>query len=297
MNPMEGIIEAEPGRAFRILQLTDFHNDVSDELTARTYADVRTLVRTWQPDFLAVTGDIWCGDGKPDQGPELMKRDLEFLGTLDTPWAFTWGNHDYMEELEADTARIAAAPNACMPQGDGRENFLVSIHYEKNPVWDLYFLNSHGEGLWPQDLLWLENEAGRVNAARRACTPAIAFFHIPLEQYETARVSGNVRGIALEEVLFWGNSADRFDAIRRAGTIRACFVGHSHVNDFHFEEDGVVLAYGRATGHGGYGADRLAKGAKLIELDVASGQLAFKTVFADGSTWTADETAANPPDA
>jgi len=280
----EGVLEGCAGRAYRILQVTDFHNDVNDELTVRTYADVGALVGIWQPDFLAVTGDIWCGNDQPDRGPGLMNRDLEFLGSLETPWAFTWGNHDFMQKLEADTARIAAALNACMPRGDGRGNFRVTVHHDRQPVWDLYFLNSHGEGLWPQDLSWLEVEAERVNSARGGHTPAMAFFHIPLQQYETARVNGNPKGIALEEVLFWGNSADRFDAIRRTGTIRACFAGHSHVNDFYFEQDGVLLAYGRATGHGGYGGDRVKKGAKLIELDVSSDRFSFQTVFPDGST-------------
>jgi hypothetical protein len=284
--------EARDGRTFRILQLTDFHNDVSDDLTARTYADVRRLVDVWRPDFLAVTGDIWCGDNKPELGPELMRRDLDFLGALGVPWAFAWGNHDYSESLAKDVAAVAAAPNACMHQGDSQGNVRVAVLHASKPAWDLYFLNSHGEGLWPRDLAWLEAEANRVYEARRARTPAIAFFHIPLQQYETARVNGGVQGIALEEVLFWGNSADRFDAIRRTGTIRACFAGHSHVNDYYFEEDGIVLAYGRATGHGGYGANRLAKGAKLIELDLASDRFTFRTVFPDGSAWTKDENGA-----
>jgi hypothetical protein len=289
MSLMDGTLIACTGRDFRVLQLTDFHDDVSDGLTARTYADVRTLVQVWQPDFLAVTGDIWCGDDKPGRGPELMRRDLEFLGSLNVPWAFTWGNHDYKDNLESDTARIAASPNACMPPGDCRGNFRVGILHNGNPAWDLYFLNSHGEGLWPLDLLWLEAEARRLLQLRDTRTSAIAFFHIPLQQYETARLRGKIHGIAHEEVLYWGNSADRFDAIRDTGTIRACFVGHSHVNDFHFEEDGVTLVSGRAMGHGGYGADRLAKGATLIELDPVSTQFTFRTVFADGSTWTADD--------
>lgn len=283
MSETNGSIQARKDRDFRILQLTDFHNDTSDEAAACTYADIRALVEAWQPDFLVVTGDIWCGDDKPNRGSELMDRDIEFLGTLGVPWAFAWGNHDYVNKLESDTARIAASQNACMPTGDGRGNFRVGIKCEGRPAWDLYFLNSHREGLWPQDLRWLRTEAERIVQERGERTPAIAFFHIPLEQYERARLAGAVQGIAQEEVLYWGNSADRFDAIRDAGTIRACFVGHSHVNDFWFEEEGVVLAYGRATGHGGYGADRLTKGAKLIELDSASGRFTFKTVFSDGS--------------
>ncbi len=283
------ILHADAKRPFRVLQLTDLHDDVSDALTEQTYADIRRLLKTWSPDFLAVTGDIWCGDDKPDRGPNLMKRDLEFLSSLKTPWAFTWGNHDYKSDLETDTARIASTPYACMEFGDGRGNCRVEIRHDGGPAWDIYFLNSHGECLWPDDLDWLESEAVRIREDRGTAVPAIAFFHIPLQQYETARLSGKVCGIALEDALSWGNSADRFDPIRRVGAIRACFVGHSHVNDFHFEKDGIVLAYGRATGHGGYGADRLRKGAKLIELNLDSDGFTFQTVFPDGSTWNPND--------
>ncbi len=280
------VLAAQEGRSFRILQLTDFHNDVSDELTERTYDDIRALVRIHQPDLLAVTGDIWCGDDKPEIAPALMRRDLEFLGSLQMPWAFTWGNHDYIADFEADMARLRAAPFSIMPEGDGRGNFRIEIRNDDTPVWDLYFLNSHTECLLPEDLAWLEAEASRVKSARESSSPAIAYFHIPLEQYETARLSGRVIGIAQEEVAYWGNTSDRFEPIRRTETIRACFVGHSHVNDFHTVEDGVVLAYGRVIGHGGYGAELLRKGATLLELDTATDRFAFKTVFPDGSDWS-----------
>jgi hypothetical protein len=136
---------------------------------------------------------------------------------------------------------------------------------------------------------WLEDEAAGLKARRKRVVPAIAYFHIPLKQYELARIEGRFIGTAQEEVLYWGDDGTRFDAIRRAGCVRACFTGHSHVNDFWFEEDGVILAYGRATGHGGYGAELLAKGAKLLELDLASQRFAFRTVFSDGTSWPKDE--------
>ena len=114
--------------------------------------------------------------------------------------------------------------------------------------------------------------------------PAVAFFHIPLKQYETARLAGRFAGAGNEEVLCWGDDGSILKRFKQAGTIRACFTAHSHRNDFYFEDDGITLAYGRATGHGGYGDD-LPKGAKLIVLDGNTGQISFQTVFADGRTW------------
>lgn len=68
--------------------------------------------------------------------------------------------------------------------------------------------------------------------------------------------------------------------------MRACFVGHSHKNDYYFEEDGIVFAFGRATGYGGYGGEALEKGATLLVLGPQPGAFQFQTVFADGSTWS-----------
>lgn len=286
-EPEFGVLAIGGDGAYRVLQLTDFHNDVDDALTARTYDDIRAMVRRFVPDFLAVTGDIWCGDDKPAAAPHLMRRDLEFLGSLGVPWAFTWGNHDFVGDFRDACAQIAATRGVIAPLGDGRGNFRVELRRPEtqSPAWDLYFLNSHTECLLPEDLAWFEAEAERVAGSRPRPAPAIVFTHIPFEQYERARMTGRYIGIAQEEVLFWGNDGSRFDTIRRPGTVRACFVGHSHVNDFYFVERGVVLAYGRATGRGGYGGELLPKGAKLIELDPGSDQFTFQTVFADGTTW------------
>ena len=67
--------------------------------------------------------------------------------------------------------------------------------------------------------------------------------------------------------------------------LRACFCGHDHVNDYAVRTRNLDLVYGRATGHGGYGGEKVRKGAKLIELDLTSGEYQQVTVFADGTRW------------
>lgn len=276
-------IRAGTDGRLRILQITDFHNDVNDELAQRTYDDVRATVQATRPDLLAVTGDIWCGDDKPDQGPRLMRRDLAFLASLRTPWAFVWGNHDWGLGLRACWDEITVAPNALMPRRDGAGSYRIEVIGAENDAarWDLFFLNSGLEWHLPDDLVWFETECARLAQSRGKIVPAIVFVHIPLKEYEEARLAGDYVGEAHEEVLHWGDDGRVFQAFRRAGNVRACFVGHSHKNDFHFERDGVILAYGRATGHGGYGGEVLRKGAKLILLDTESNSLSFSsTVFA-----------------
>ena len=271
---------------FRILQLTDFHSDVSEFENERTRADVRAMVARHRPDFLAVTGDIWCGDGHPDAAPMWMARDLNFIASLATPWAFTWGNHDYAADFARAQAKVLATPHHAAPKMTVRgECHLEITGASGDVVWDVFFANTMGQWHLPRDLEWVLNTSKTLAESRGRAVPAVLFFHIPLRRYQIAIDEGRVSGIALEEVLFWGDEADTgADLIRSAGTIRACFCGHSHRNDCWFEEGGVIFAYGRSTGYGGYGDD-VKKGAKLITLDMGSAMLVFETVFGDGTSW------------
>lgn len=47
----------------------------------------------------------------------------------------------------------------------------------------------------------------------------------------------------------------------------------------------VDLVYCRSTVHAGYGGEKVRKGAKLIELDLATGAYTQTTVFAVGKRW------------
>ena len=285
MNPVKpetNQIVVRAGAPFRILQLTDFHSDVSEYANERTRADVRAMVARYRPDFLAVTGDIWCGDGQPDSAPMWMARDLAFLASLKTPCAFTWGNHDYAADFAAAQRRILKSPHYAAPVSTDRGECHIEIVDSAGRVaWDLLFANSGEVWRLPGDLDWVCSTSAALAAARGRIAPALLFFHIPLRRYQVAIDAGRVTGIACEEVLFWGDEADTgADLITATANIRACFCGHSHGNDCWFEEGGVIFAYGRSTGYGGYGDD-VKKGAKLITLDLDADTLGFETVFGD----------------
>lgn len=237
-----------------------------------------------RPHFLAVTGDIWCGDAHPDAAGMWMARDLAFIASLETPWAFTWGNHDYAADFSAAQAKIQGCPYYAAPVSTERgECHIAIVDRAGQARWDLLFANSMDGWRLPRDLEWVVDTSRGLLASRGRVVPAVLFFHIPLRRYQIAIDEGRFEGIANEEVLFWGDEDDTgADLITSTPNIRACFCGHSHRNDGWFEEDGVLFAYGRCTGYGGYGDD-VKKGAKLITLDLASGTLAQETVFAEGT--------------
>lgn len=268
-----------------ILQLTDFHSDVSEYLNERTRADVRAMVARHRPHFLAVTGDLWCGDGHPDTAGMWMARDLDFLASLETPWAFTWGNHDHAADPARAHGRIASAPHYAASRSTERGECHLEVHGAEGALqWDIFFVNSGTAWTLPRDLEWFRQRSTALADRRGRQVPAVVFFHIPLRCYQDAINDGRARGIALEEVLCWGDEAGSgAGLIAEPGNVRACFCGHSHRNDCWFEEQGVIFSYGRSTGYGGYGDD-VRKGAKRITLG-EGGAIDFETVFADGTGW------------
>lgn len=268
---------------FRVLQLTDLHTDVEEFLNERTRADIRVLVGRHAPDLLAVTGDVWCAEDKPGTAPMWMARDLDFLGSLGVPWAFTWGNHDYRGDFARSRRRIAATPNAIAPPGNPQGHFRIEIRGKNNPMprWDLFFLNSGPQWQLPGDLDWFLAESERLKAVRGATRPAIVYFHLPLKNYQDAMDAGRMHGPHKGEALCWGDELGLgAGLIKQPGNVRACFCGHDHRNSGCFEEDGVTFAYGRATGYGGHGHEDVPKGATLLELDLMSGAFTFENVLA-----------------
>jgi len=274
------------GGVFRILQLTDFHSDVNAYANERTRTDIRAMVARHRPHLLAVTGDIWCGDLRPETAGMWMGQELEFIASLQTPWAFCWGNHDYAADVAAAQSRILATPHCAAPATNPRGESHLSVRGANGQIaWDLFFVNSGAEWHLPGDLEWFLAHSKALAESRGRIVPALLFFHIPLMRYQRAIDDGRAQGIALEEVLCWGDEADAgADLLLTSPNLRACFCGHSHRNDCWFEEAGVTFAYGRSTGYGGYGDD-VKKGAKLITLDLEHGKIDFETVFGDGSTW------------
>lgn len=278
-------------KRFRILQIADLHSDEEERLNERTRAAVRAMVDRFRPHFLAVLGDVWCGDTHPEAAPMWMRRDLGFLGSLGCHWALAWGNHDYCGDFGAAWTQIGRSPNAIAPEGDGQGSFRIELRDGNGqPLWDLFFLNSGVAWEFPRSAAWFEAEIEHLRRTRTHDLPAICYFHIPTGNYQQAIDEGRTVGRGNEEVLGWGDDDGAMaQVITRTGVVRACFCGHSHKNDLYFREDRTIFAYTRATGYGGYGIEDLPKGGTVLELDTASRNFRFKSVFLQGEVWHEDD--------
>jgi len=95
--------------------------------------------------------------------------------------------------------------------------------------------------------------------------PALAFFHIPLIEYNEIRGDGKTYGNDKEGGVASANiNSGMFASFLDMRDVMGVFVGHDHDNDFIGIDKGIALGYGRVTGADAYG--ELTRGARIIEL-------------------------------
>jgi hypothetical protein len=132
--------------------------------------------------------------------------------------------------------------------------------------------------------------------------PCVCFYHVPNHEYHVIWEQGLARGIKRENVCFERDRGRVHQAFKAMGSVKACFVGHDHVNDYHGVLDGIDYVYGRKTCLGGYGSYKkvpkqleaagkaIRVGGKLVTLSLdqeepSKNSISHVSVFADGTTW------------
>ena len=72
--------------------------------------------------------------------------------------------------------------------------------------------------------------------------PALAFFHIPLPEYNEAARTENaiLRGTRMEEACAPKLNTGMFAAMKEAGDVMGMFVGHDHDNDYAVMWKGIL---------------------------------------------------------
>lgn len=278
----------DPSR-IRMLQLTDIHFFCEKDDPSRdkqTLEDIPRLIETTQPDVLLVSGDLWH-DNPDGQGRAYMEFALEQVQGWGVPWLFTWGNHDRLDDYPAGHDALHDARHSLYRGGASGGNYVVALRDKRGQdVWDLICMNSMHRGLQPVQQEWLKALPQQDHRPR--AKHAFCVVHIPVAQYTDIWAEPETGGVFLEDVCSWDEDGTTLPLIDGLGTVRAYFCGHDHVNDYKGTWGGVELNYGRATGHGGYGGDKVPKGAKIITVNAQSGKHTSESILADGSTWNSE---------
>ncbi|HEV8245034.1 MAG TPA: metallophosphoesterase family protein, partial [Polyangiaceae bacterium] len=272
---------------------------------------IEMVLDSERPDLVALTGDTLGGKNIDD--PALAFREVvKPIEKRRIPWAAVFGNHDdearlsRLELLEVQRSHAFCLSERGPEQLTGVGNYVLCVAGAREPSLSaaLYFLDSNsysdlggGQYAWiarDQQAYYLEQSrklqaeyaAGRPDRAAKGRLPALAFFHIPLPEYDQVWDFEVCRGFKYERVCAPKLNSGFFAALVEAGDVMGCFVGHDHVNDYEGELCGIRLCYGRGTGDACYGRKGFQRGARIIRL--REGERGFSTWLrlADGTAIT-----------
>lgn len=265
---------------FKIAQFTDLHWTPQSDKCAETEATIRAVLATEKPDIAILSGDVVTEDPAV-KGWEAVVRIFE---DTKTPFVVTMGNHD-AEHMDKDDIydfllqspyyagskgpqEIMGVGNCVIPvYGSQKTNSVAALlycmdsnDYQPNKLYGAY------DWIHFDQIAWYREQSARFTKANNGKPlPALAFFHIPLLEYNElagdGKTYGNDRegGVASADL-----NSGMFTAVADMGDVMGIFAGHDHDNDFLGINKGIALGYGRVTGTDAYG--ELPRGARIIEL-------------------------------
>ncbi len=249
-------------KAFRILCLTDIHLKNRGTFAARLgvnylldgagYIGLSRLIKKVRPDLITVLGDTVC---TPKNDVQLEK----FSGFMDKfciPWAPVFGNHD--EEGRADKAKLCdifLKSGYCVFDYGPKDlheagNYAVTINRNGKPKYTLYFLdsgatvdsdgNKHADGIIQNQIDWYNWVGDGIKKTNNSRIPSMAFFHIPLKQYEG--LTEFEIGEDAEKAHIRNSDFGFFNTFKQSGGTHI-FAGHYHNSNFVSSFKGVKLCY------------------------------------------------------
>ncbi len=249
---------------FKIVQFTDVHWVPGDPASEEAAERMNEVLDAERPDFVIYTGDVIFG--KP--AAEGYKRAFEPVISRGIPFAVTLGNHDDEQDMTRSQiyAHIKDMPGNLTGTVEGLSgvtNFILPIKSSdgSKDAFILYGLDSlaYSQREETKGYDWIKRDqiewyraCSAALTARNGGTPypALAFFHIPIPEYnEAASDEGALLiGVRKEKACAPHVNSGLFTAMLEAGDVMGIFVGHDHVNDYVAKWKGILLGYGRFTG-------------------------------------------------
>ena len=291
------VVEVEPTRNARVLQITDTQiidwtqgepNEVSTKYDPEKteefcYRYIRQVVERYDPDLILMTGDNVYG--KFDDDGSMLTGLIEFMETLDTPWAPVFGNHDNESEMGVDwqCEQYENAENCLFMQREltGNGNYSVGI-VQGGKLQRVFFMldsngcaspseatlqNSHFQreiGFGQDQIEWYEEVAEEIKEVSPKTKFSFAF-HIQIDAFRYAyqqyckydifspvNLDENEEAQANGDFGYIGYKASGWDQDGRiwesiADTVGAdsVFVGHEHSESASIVYNGVRFQFGQ----------------------------------------------------
>ncbi len=268
---------------FKIVQFTDLHLINGKDFAEKnysTYALMRHVIRAEKPDFVMLTGDIVVSGG----AAQIWKEVVQPMTEARVPFAVTFGNHDTESDMsKPDILKLLQGNKYNLTSnadkklsGVGNCSLPVLSSEGKTMPWVLYLFDSHAytndstlgyyDWIKNDQIQWYRKQSATYTGKNRKCLAALAFFHIPLPEFELVRNQKNVFGSSEEPVASPRINSGLFSAFVEMGDVMGVFVGHDHNDDYVGSLSNICLGYGRKTGYASAYHEILERGARVIEL-------------------------------
>lgn len=292
---------------FRVAQFTDLHWDDRSPRCDKTIETIRGIIASEKPDVAILTGDVVTA--QPARSG--WRHIIGIFEQAQLPFVVEMGNHD-AEEMAKDSiyalltaspwyvgergpVNITGAGNCVVPvwgsttvasAGSRGEGYLPqsSASVKKAPAALLYCIDSndyqpvkeYGQYDWIHfdEVVWYRQMSQYYTALNtQKPIPALAFFHIPLQEMKTLYADSTTLGVRRDGVWCADINSGMFAAFIDRQDVMGIFNGHDHDNDCIGMLKGIAMGYGRVTGADA--GSSLERGGRIIQL--YEGQRRFDT--------------------
>jgi len=291
---------------FKILQLTDIHYIPGKEKSAVAIDCIHKTIDAEKPDLIVITGDLIYG--KP--GDEAMKDVMKAVSSHKIPFCTTFGNHDDEQGFTRSELYdiISATPYCINPprgeaaspdyaveiaSGDGKRTAAVVYCFDSNAYSPLKNVKRYDWIKHCQIGWYRAKSAAYAQANGGVPVPSLAFFHIPLLEYQQA-FADPATWVVGHRMEAGGNpkvNSGLFVNMLEMGDILGIFAGHDHDNDYVLNYYGICLGYGRFSGCSNV-YNHLSNGCRIITLKegkrdfetyirLRSGEIEQRVIFPD----------------
>jgi len=267
---------------FRIVQFTDIHYKVHNSNSTKALQGLANILDQVKPDLVFFTGDIVVDEKMQQAWDEVLALVID----RKIPWAVVFGNHDdeHGSSRTQMMAYITSKPFCYASSGpadvkgvgnyflrvknsDGTKTAAILYGLDSNAYCKNVENESYGYFDFSQ-VNWYRTSSRELTAENNGRPyPALAFFHIPLREYDLLNDSTKYKRIGNrnEKECYGALNTGMYAAMHEAGDVMATFVGHDHDNDYIGCLNQICLAYGRFSGSATtYG--KLTNGARIIDL-------------------------------
>ena len=295
---MDKALKFRTDGTFKIVQFSDteYMDDAAD-LNERTADMMRTVMETEQPDLVVFAGDV-IGSLRCSNPEQSFRDVVSTIEAMKVPWVAIFGNHDseagitreQLMDIQLSYSYCAAERTAEHISGVG--NYVLRIQGSDERLrpqifWIagvilpcLTFMDTIGFA--EIKLTGMRHNQAFTDQNGGQPIPSLAFFDIPLPEYQEVWDKSECHGEKREEVSCPRINSGLFSAMVEMGDVMGTFAGHDHGNDYSGEHHGIRLCYGRSSSYIIWDTD-IPIGARVIELQQGSRTFDTWLRLSDGS--------------